>query len=318
MILITGGLGFIGSNTAEALAKMGKSCVLTMHRNNYIPMFLEAYMGKTLFVEPVDILDTESLMAVGNKYPISQIIHLGSAAIGAMDIAEEFRANINGFLNVTEAGRAWNVSRIIVASTIGVYDVDSRVPLQEDEKLHLESMNSIPASKKSYEILGGVISAKTGLDMVFARIGAIWGPRGRARSVFFAAPQLIHAAVRGGALLNEMKTEKIYAGEAIDLCYVKDCGYGLALLATTEKLNHRIYNLGSGKLTTNRQVVDAIAEVIPEVAFQLEDGTRPNQQANGFYFDIQRLQDDTYYESQYDIRGGMPDYIRWLQDGNEK
>jgi UDP-glucose 4-epimerase len=46
MILLTGGLGFIGSDTARAALDLGESCVLTRRRGSEVPVFLREEIGK--------------------------------------------------------------------------------------------------------------------------------------------------------------------------------------------------------------------------------------------------------------------------------
>ena len=76
MILITGGLGFIGLNTARALLEVGETCVLTQHRVARIPEVLKGEMGTRLFIEPLDVTDANAFLALGKKHHISGIVHL--------------------------------------------------------------------------------------------------------------------------------------------------------------------------------------------------------------------------------------------------
>jgi UDP-glucose 4-epimerase len=52
MILITGGLGSIGSHTARALLDLGESVVLTAHRSTQLPDYLADELGGRVVVEP--------------------------------------------------------------------------------------------------------------------------------------------------------------------------------------------------------------------------------------------------------------------------
>ncbi len=54
MILITGGLGSIGSHTARALLDLGESVVLTVHRSTQLPEYLADEPGGRVVVEPLD------------------------------------------------------------------------------------------------------------------------------------------------------------------------------------------------------------------------------------------------------------------------
>ena len=81
MILIIGGLGFVGANTAQALLDLGEACILTQHRNSRVPAFLRDHVGKRIFIEPLDISDSEALLALGKKYTITGIVHLATGGM---------------------------------------------------------------------------------------------------------------------------------------------------------------------------------------------------------------------------------------------
>jgi nucleoside-diphosphate-sugar epimerase len=61
MILITGGLGFIGAHTARALLALGESCVLTRHRPAEPPEFLVDDLGQRVWVCCVDLSEAAVL-----------------------------------------------------------------------------------------------------------------------------------------------------------------------------------------------------------------------------------------------------------------
>jgi UDP-glucose 4-epimerase len=180
------------------------------------------------------------------------------------------------------------------------------VPLfREDLPIPLASPHPIPAAKKVTEVVADVVATHDGLPLVSARIGAIWGPLGRSPSPFFGAPQLMHAAVRGGpAPLG------IRPGDAVDMLYAKDAGRALALLATGAGLRHRTYNVGSGQLTTNRDVAAAIARVVPGAAPELTEEDRP---APAAALDIGRLRADTGFAPAYSLDLAVADYAAWLR-----
>ena len=68
MILITGGLGFIGSHTARSLTDIGERCVLTSHNNSEIPSILTGTVGTSAVVEQVDVSDGDALIALGRRH----------------------------------------------------------------------------------------------------------------------------------------------------------------------------------------------------------------------------------------------------------
>ena len=127
-----------------------------------------------------------------------------------------------------------------------------------------------------------------GFDAVSLRIGTIWGPLGLPDSPFFALPRLLSAAVRGEDPDLTPPRPRAYAEDASDLCYVKDCGRAIALLMLAERLNHRIYNVSTGRLVRYTEVVAAINTTVPGADIMLPGGPKPRPAPDN-YLDITRL-----------------------------
>jgi UDP-glucose 4-epimerase len=313
MILVTGGLGFIGSHTVRALLDLGESCVLVQRRPAEVPASL---VGERVAVEQADVTDMTALMEIGTRRKITGIVHLAGSVPWPPSSdrpVDGARKAIEGLLNVLQAAHDWGVARVGVASTIGVYGgVTGEGPLGEDTPLPMTASHVIPGFKKIGELLTDYLGDTAGLDIVNYRISAAWGPLGRAASPFFAAPQLVRAAAYGAPLDLSPLRLPVYAEDSIDMCYVKDCGRAIALLQLADQLGHRTYNVGSGRATTNAEVIAAIKEVVPDARIELPTGGSGPQS----YLDITRMEQDTGYRPTYDTQHAVADYIGWLRKGN--
>ncbi|MEV0265417.1 NAD(P)-dependent oxidoreductase [Streptomyces sp. NPDC050617] len=314
MILVTGGLGFIGSHTVRALLDLGEDCVVVQRSTRELPAVLA---GERVEVEQADVADRDALLAIGDRHDITGIVHLaGSHPWPPVPDApvESMRQALGGLLNVVQAAQNWGVRRLGVASTIGVYfGAENDGPLREDAPLSMSASASIPTYKKVGELLGGFLADTTGIDIVDYRISGTWGPLGHP-DPFFAAPALIHAAARGTAPDLSNLVGPAFAEDGLDLNYVKDTGRAIALLQLAEKLNHRTYNVGSGRATTNAQLIAAIKKTVPGAQVDLPTGGEGD--ASHLVLDISRLQEDTGYEAAYDTERAVADYIAWLRAGN--
>ena len=204
MILITGGLGFIGTHTTRALLDLGESCVLVQRRAATaaaLPGLISGAADGRVVVESVDVTDLAALLRIGERHEITGVLHLAGAPWppGPDPIADA-RAGCEGLLNVLQAARDWRVARVGVASTIGVYGgADASEPLREDTLLPLTAGHAIPGAKKVAELLCDQLAEATGMEIYSVRIAGVWGPLGRPTSRFFGAPQLVHAAANGTA-----------------------------------------------------------------------------------------------------------------------
>jgi UDP-glucose 4-epimerase len=269
-------------------------------------------------VEQADITDLAALLDIGTRHKITGIVHLAGSVPwppGADEPVDGARNAIGSLLNVLQAARDWGVGRVGVASTIGVYGgVAADSPLGEDLPLPMTSAHVIPAFKKIGELLADHLAGATGIEVVNYRIAAIWGPGGHAASPFVAVPALVHAAARGTAPDLAPLYAPAHIEDAIDLCYAKDCGRAIALLQLADRLNHRTYNVASGRATSNAEIIAAIRKVVPDARVDLP--TRGTGQP--LYLDISRLQQDTGYRPAYDTDRAVGDYLAWLRAGHER
>ncbi|MBO2448236.1 NAD(P)-dependent oxidoreductase [Actinomadura barringtoniae] len=306
MILVTGGLGSIGSHTARALLDLGESVVLTAHRSTELPEYLER---ERVVVERLDATDEAAFLDIGKRHDVDGIVHLAAGRFDLPDPVEYLRGESVALLNALKAASVWGVRRSAVASSIGVYAGVENSPWSENLPLPVVAPHQIHAFKKTAELFATV--AGDGFEALSLRIGTVWGPLGLPDSPFFALPRLLSAAVWGEDPDLTPPRPAAYAEDATDLCYVKDCGRAIALLMVAEQLNHRIYNVSSGRLVKYGEVVDRI-NAVTGAGIVLPEGRNPERPPDN-YLDITRLREDTGFRPEFDVERAVPDYVDWLR-----
>ncbi|HWM10042.1 MAG TPA: NAD-dependent epimerase/dehydratase family protein, partial [Solirubrobacteraceae bacterium] len=107
MILVTGGLGSIGSHTARALLDLGESVVVTAHRSTEPP----EYLAGRVVVESLDTTDETSFIDIGKRHEITGIVHLAAGRYDNPDPVEYLRAETLGLLSALKAATVWGVRR---------------------------------------------------------------------------------------------------------------------------------------------------------------------------------------------------------------
>jgi len=314
MILITGGLGHIGSATVQALLDVGEECVLIQRRSPEIPA------GR--FTRPVtavqgDVKDLEALRAIGRDHVITGVVHMaGSMPWPPNPDAAPVKAAqeaLGGLFNIIQVASEWGVERVSLASTIGVYaGLPNTGALTEDLPVPLTAPHVIPTFKKIGELLGNHLAKATGLEIINLRISGAWGPLGHLPNFAFPAPQFVYAAATGTPVDLSGVGGRLKADDGLDLCYVYDIGRATALLQTAPTLTHDTYNVASGRMTTNAETIAAITSVVPDFSVTLDPGaTVPPA-----YLDISRLHADTGYIPNWDLERSVADYIAWFRASN--
>jgi len=306
MILVTGGLGLIGLHTARCLLDMGEDVVLTQYRVRREPDFLVSELGRRAFAEQLDVQDQERLLAIGRAYPITGVAHLAAPGLGALGPKEEFDTNVRGLLNVLEAARVWGVRRLLLASSIAVYAGLARGPFREDQPLRMSGGNPTETYKKTFEILGQHYGQRAGIDVVVARIGGVYGPLDH--NLFNPVTRFLHIALKG---TPSPWPGELFEEDANDHCHVRDVARGIALLQTAGHLSHRVYNVSSGRATSNGEIAAVVRRYAPEAKLPLAPGRGPSYRPEPA-MDISRIAADTGYEPQFNLESAVADYVEWL------
>jgi nucleoside-diphosphate-sugar epimerase len=70
-----------------------------------------------------------------------------------------------------------------------------------------------------------------------------------------------------------------------------------------------VYNVGNGRVTRNRELVEAIREVVPEFSAELPEGG----DAENRYMDLSRTTAETGYKPRIGVERGLAEYVSWLK-----
>ncbi|MDL2224894.1 UDP-glucose 4-epimerase GalE [Eubacteriales bacterium OttesenSCG-928-M02] len=141
MILITGGLGFIGSHTCVELIESGHDIVILDNLYNCdksVLSALEKIVGRTIPFVEVDLCDKEALGQVFSAYSIDAVMHFaGYKAVG--ESVEKplmyYSNNICGTINLLEQMQKHGSNIIIFSSSATVYREDNESPFKENAPL---------------------------------------------------------------------------------------------------------------------------------------------------------------------------------------
>lgn len=172
-VLVTGGAGFIGSNTVFALLAAGHQVLVIDDLSTGRPDNLDPRAE----FRRLDILDDEVPSLVADFAP-EVIVHLAAQASVAASMADPERdraVNAEGTRRIAAAGRAAGTARIISASSAAVYGEPESVPLTEIARKSPTSPYG--ASKLEAEALLIEELARSGTDFASFRFANVYGPR---------------------------------------------------------------------------------------------------------------------------------------------
>lgn len=239
-ILVTGAGGFIGSHLVEALVRQGYSVKAFVHYNSFNSWGWIDHCGQdvkdAIEVFPGDVRDPNGVRAAMKG--CDTVFHL-AALIG---IPYSYHSpdsyidtNIKGTLNVLQAARDYNVSKVIVTSTSEVYGTAKYVPIDESHPLQAQSPYSASKIGADHIALSFHHAFKTPVSIV--RPFNTYGPRQSARAVIPSIIVQINAGQRKIRLGNAHPTR--------DFNYVEDTVSGFMAVAKTENTSGQVINIGS-------------------------------------------------------------------------
>ena len=165
-VLVTGGAGYIGSVTVEALLQAGHGVEIlddlsTGHKSS-VPRGVRLHMAT--------YADAAAVAAILRDGGIDAVLHCGARSLvgeSVVDPARYYRQNVAGGIALLEGMRAADVRRIVFSSSAAVYGVPERTPIDEDAPQR--PINPYGETKRTFEAALGSYGSAYGLRSVSLR-----------------------------------------------------------------------------------------------------------------------------------------------------
>ena len=256
-VLITGGLGFIGSNLAARLVELGAEVILV---DSLVPeyggnLFNVAGLDGKVRVNFSDVRDEYSLhfLLQGQDYLFNlagQTSHMDSMQNPYTDLEINCRAQ----LSILEACRKYNSGiKVVFASTRQIYGKPDYLPVDEKHLLRPVDVNGI--NKMAGEWYHILYNNVYGIRACALRLTNTYGPRMRIKD---ARQTFLGIWLR---LLVQGKPFEVWGGEQLrDFTYVDDAVDAFLLAATSEAANGRIFNLGGEPVVSLKELARILVE----------------------------------------------------------
>ncbi len=314
-ILVTGGVGFIGSHVCERLLEIGHAvCALDDLNDFYDPAIkqntlreLQSRAQSFSFVH-ADITNRSEVDEVLGSMAFDQIIHLAARA-GVRPSLEEpalyQRVNVEGTANLLEAAREHSVNKITVASSSSVYGVNSKVPFSEADPI-FSAISPYAASKLACEALGHVYHHVYGMDVCMLRFFTVYGPRQRPDLAIHKFARLMHAG-QPIPVYGDGNTSRDYT-------YVDDTVDGV-IAATEKEFGFEIINLGESQTIELERLIELIEKAMGVKAQINRQPAQPGDVPITFA-NIEKAQNLLEYSPQTKIEDGVPLFTEWFRKQN--
>ena len=288
-VLITGGLGFIGSNLARTLADAGADVLLV---DNLFPeyggnRFNIAGIESRVRVKISDVRDTASLKDSVRRQDFifnlaGQTSHLDSMENPQTDL----EINCAAQLSILEACRAHCPEvKLVFASTRQIYGKPQYLPVDEKHPLNPVDVNGI--NKMAGEFYHRLYNNVHGLRACVLRLTNTIGPRMRIRD---ARQTFVGVWVRQ---LLENQPIEIWGGAQLrDFNFVDDVVEALLLAAANEAGNGDVFNLGGSEVVSLKQLAEQLVAVNGGGSFAVKEfpANRKAIDIGDYYSDYKKFQ----------------------------
>ncbi|MCM3760904.1 NAD-dependent 4,6-dehydratase LegB [Alkalihalobacillus oceani] len=315
-ILVTGADGFIGSHLTEELVKKGYKVKAFAYYNSFNSWGWLDSLPKEIINE-VDVFTGDIRDPNGVKEAmkdIDEVYHL--AALIAIPFSYHspdtyVDTNIKGTLNVLQAARDLDTSRLLITSTSEVYGTAQYVPIDENHPFQGQSPYS--ATKIGADRLAESFYRSFEMPITIVRPFNTYGPRQSARAVI---PTIITQLLAG--------KEEIQLGSLTptrDFNYVKDTANGFIKIAKASNTIGEEINIASQEEISIGQLAEEIIRQISPNAKIIcdEQRLRPeNSEVNRLLGSNEKIKRLTNWRPQYSFEEGLAETIEFFKQHIDK
>ena len=313
-VLITGGLGFIGSNLAIRLVELGARVTLV---DAMIPEF-----GGNLFnILPIrdrvtvnfgDICDRHAMdwLVRGQDY----IFHLAGQVSHVMSLTNPFpdlEWNIKGTAVVMEAVRRHAPgAKVIFSGTRGQYGPAVKLPVTEEAPTNPKGIYEV--SNLTAEKIIQVYNDVHDVHSVLLRLTNVYGPRSQMKHSQFG---VVNWFVRQ-ALDDEIISLFGDGNIKRDFLYIDDCVDALLMCATCDSARGQILNVGIDQPSTFRELAETLIRLAGSGHWEFApfSAERKAQEPGDFYSDITKIKRIVGWNPTTSLVEGLRETLRYYRE----
>ena len=343
-ILVTGAAGFIGFYVCKGLLNRGDIVVGLDNINTYYDVSLkygrlsalgiqQEYVDWYKFVQSnvyeqfrfirMNLEDKQAMRMLFANEHFDKVVNLAAQAGVRYSIENPYayvESNIDGFLNVLEGCRHYQVKHLVYASSSSVYGLNGKVPFSEKDSI-AHPISLYAATKKSNELMAHTYSHLYGVPSTGLRFFTVYGPWGRPdMSPFLFADAMLHGrpikVFNNGDMLRDFTyIDDIVEGVLRVIDHISAPTPDWSAQApdpSSSAAPYKIYNIGNSHPVKLMDFIHAIEEAIARPAEKIYLPMQPGDvyQTNA---DTSALQSELGFKPDKPIKEGVRETIDWYR-----
>lgn len=343
-ILVTGAAGFIGFYVCKGLLNRGDIVVGLDNINTYYDVSLkygrlsalgiqQEYVDWYKFVQSnvyeqfrfirMNLEDKQAMRMLFANEHFDKVVNLAAQAGVRYSIENPYayvESNIDGFLNVLEGCRHYQVKHLVYASSSSVYGLNGKVPFSEKDSI-AHPISLYAATKKSNELMAHTYSHLYGVPSTGLRFFTVYGPWGRPdMSPFLFVDAMLHGrpikVFNNGDMLRDFTyIDDIVEGVLRVIDHIPAPTPDWSAQApdpSSSAAPYKIYNIGNSHPVKLMDFIHAIEEAIARPAEKIYLPMQPGDvyQTNA---DTSALQSELGFKPDKPIKEGVRETIDWYR-----
>ena len=344
VVLVTGAAGFIGFYVCKGLLNRGDIVVGLDNINTYYDVSLkygrlsalgiqQEYVDWYKFVQSnvyeqfrfirMNLEDKQAMRMLFANEHFDKVVNLAAQAGVRYSIENPYayvESNIDGFLNVLEGCRHYQVKHLVYASSSSVYGLNGKVPFSEKDSI-AHPISLYAATKKSNELMAHTYSHLYGVPSTGLRFFTVYGPWGRPdMSPFLFADAMLHGrpikVFNNGDMLRDFTyIDDIVEGVLRVIDHIPAPTPDWSAQApdpSSSAAPYKIYNIGNSHSVKLMDFIHAIEEAIARPAEKIYLPMQPGDvyQTNA---DTSALQSELGFKPDKPIKEGVRETIDWYR-----
>jgi len=313
-VLITGGMGFIGSNLAIRLVRDGARVAIAdaeIAGYGANPANV-AEVREDVEIHICDVRDEAAMNRLVEGR--DTVFHLAAQVSHVMSLSNPYPdidINIKGTAVVLEACRKKNPEAVVVRSgTRGQYGRAVKLPVTEDAPSDPRGLYEI--SQLSAEMICRAYTRIHQVRTVPLRLTNVYGPRGQMRhSQFGVVNWFVRLALEGRPI-------PIFGSGKLlrDFLYVDDCVEALLRAAAEPAAVGEILNVGNDKSSTFLEVAELLRDLVHRTSIEFTEFTpeRAAQEPGDFVSDITKIRRILGWEPKVELREGLARTVAFYRE----
>jgi nucleoside-diphosphate-sugar epimerase len=309
--VVTGGAGFIGSNTVDELVRRGDSVVVLDDLSSGKEENLAEIRSKISFIKG-SITDLETVRKA--MHEADYVLHLAARASvprSVKDPLETNKINVEGTLNVLVAARDAKAKRVVFAASSSAYGETPTLP--KVESMRPEPISPYGVSKYVGELYAQTFGRVYGLENVCLRYFNIFGPRQDPTSLYSGVLAKFCSAFLEG-------TPPVVFGDgeqSRDFTYVDNAVTANLLACETPNVSGKVFNIGTGGRVTLNETIAHLAKLS---GAKLETKYEPAREGDirDSQADITQARELLKYEPAVTFEEGLSRTLEWYREAQAK